>query len=158
MGERAEALAAQFERLSDELTAEIEQRTDEQWRSSFCKGEGWSVGVTAHHIAVGISRIAGEVRAMASGQPFPPVTEEQLDKANEQHARQHEDYTKEETLELLRRDVPSAVSLVRKLSDEQLSRSATVFATAPPLTTEQFIQRILIGHAVGHLESMRAAL
>ncbi len=157
MSGRAEALAAQFERLSNELMAEIDQYSDDQWRLS-CKDEGWSVAVTAHHIAVGNSRIAGEVRAMASGQPFPPVTEEQLDKANEQHARQHEDYTKEETLELLRRDVPSAVSLVRGLSDEQLSRSATVFATAPPLTTEQFIQRILIGHAVGHLESMRAAL
>ncbi len=157
MSERAEALAAQFEQLIGELMAEIEQCSDKQWRLN-CKDEGWSVAVTAHHIAVGISRIAGEVRAMASGQPFPPVTEEQLDKANKQHARKHKDYTKEETLELLRRDVPSAVSLVRGLSDEQLSRSATVFATAPPLTTEQFIQRILIGHAVGHLESMRAAL
>ncbi len=157
MSERAEALAAQFERLSNELMAEIDQCSDDQWRLS-CKDKGWSVAVTAHHIAVGNSRIASEVGAMASGQQFPPVTEEQLDKANERHARQHKDCTKAETLELLRRDVPSAVSLVRGLSDEQLGRSAAVFAAAPPLTTEQFIQRILIGHAVGHLESMRAAL
>ncbi len=157
MSERAEALAAQFERLSNELRAEIDQYSDDQWRLS-CKDEGWSVAVTAHHIAAGNSRIAGGVRMIALGQPFPLLTGEQVDKLNEQHARQHGDSTKEETLDLLRRDVPSAVSLVRGLSDEQLSRSATVFATAPPLTTEQFIQRILIGHAVGHLESMRAAL
>ena len=157
MSERAEALAAQFELLSNELMAEIDQYSDDQWRLS-CKDEGWSVAVTAHHIAVGNSRIARGVRIIASGQPFPLLTGEQVDKLNEQHARQHGDSTKEETLDLLRRDVPSAVSLVRGLSDEQLGRSATVFATAPPLTTEQFIQRILIGHAVGHLESMRAAL
>ncbi len=157
MGDRAEALAAQFERLSNELMAEIDKFSDDQWRLS-CKDEGWSVAVTAHHIAVGNPRIADEVRVMALGQPFTLFTGEQVDKLNEQHARQHGDCTREETLELLRRDVPSAVSLLRRLSDEQLSRSATVFATAPPLTTEQFIQRILIGHAVGHLESMRAAL
>ncbi len=157
MGERAEALAAQFERLIGELMAEIEQSSDKQWRLN-CKDEGWSVAVTAHHIAAGTSRIAGGVRIIASGQPFPLFTGEQVDKLNEQHTRQHGDCTRKETLELLRRDVPSAVSLVRGLSDEQLSRSATVFATAPPLTSEQFIQRILIGHAVGHLESMRAAL
>ncbi len=58
----------------------------------------------------------------------------------------------------IRRDVSSAVSLLRGLSDEQVSRSSTVFADALPLASEQFIQRILIGHAVGHLESMSAAL
>ena len=157
MSERAEALAAQFEQLIGELMAEIEQCSDKQWRLN-CKDEGWSVAVTAHHIAAGTSQIAGGVRIIASGQPFTLFSGGQVDKSNEQHARQHRDCTAEETLELLRRDVPPAVSLVRRLSDEQLGRSATVFASAPPLTTEQFIQRILIGHAVGHIESMRAAL
>ncbi len=157
MSERAEALAAQFEQLIGELMAEIEQCSDKQWRLN-CKDEGWSVAVTAHHIAAGTSQIAGGVRIIASGQPFPLFTGEQVDKVNEQHARQHGDCTVEETLELLRREVPSAVSLLRRLSDEQLARPATVFASAPPLTTEQFIQRILIGHAVGHIESMRASL
>ncbi len=157
MSERAEALAVQFEQLIGELMAEIEQCSDKQWRLN-CKDEGWSVAVTAHHIAAGTSQIAGGVGMIASGQPFPLFTSERVDKLNEQHARQHGDCTIDETLELLRHDVPSAVSLLRGLSDEQLGRSATVFASAPPLTTEQFIQRILIGHAVGHLESMRAAL
>ena len=112
MSERAAALAAKFEQVNQELIDVIEECSDEKWRSA-CAGEGWSVGVTAHHVAFDTPLLAAMVRAIASGQPFPPLTAEGPDKANAQHAQGHADCTKQETLDLLRREVPIAASVVR---------------------------------------------
>ena len=155
MGERAEALAAKFEKVNQELIDVIEECSDERWRSA-CAGEGWSVGVTAHHVAVDTPLLAEMVRAIASGQSFPPLTAEGPDKANAQHAQQHADCTKQETLDLLRREVPIAASVVRGLSDEQLGRTAEVLAGAPHLRAEHVIQGFLIHHVSEHLGSIRA--
>ena len=155
MGERAEALAAKFEQVNQELIDVIEECSEEKWRSA-CSGEGWSVGVTAHHVALDTALLAGMVRAMASGQSFPPLTGEGSDEANAQHAQMHADCTKQETLDLLRGEVPIAASIVRGLSDEQLGRTAEVLAGAPHLRAEHVIQGLLTNHVSEHLGSIRA--
>ena len=156
MSEQAEALAAQFERANNELIDVIEGCSGEQWRSK-CPDTGWSVGVTAHHVALDTPFVAGMLGAVASGQSFPPLAIGGADKANAQHAREHADCTKQETLDLLQREVPMAASLVRGLSDEQLARTAEVLAGAPPLSAEHVIQGFLINHVTQHLTSIRAA-
>ena len=157
MSERAETLAAKFEQVNQELIDLLEECSDEKWRSA-CAGEGWSVGVTAHHVAHDTPLTAEMVRAVASGESFPPVTAEGADKANAQHAQEHADCTKQETLDLLRREVPKAASLVRGMSDEQLGRTAEVLegAGAPHLSAEHVIQGFLIAHVSEHLGSIRA--
>ncbi len=155
MSERAQALAAKFEQVNQELIDVIEECSDEKWRSA-CAGEGWSVGVTAHHVALDTPLLAGMLRAIASGQSFPPLTAEGPDKANAQHAREHADCTKQETLDLLRREVPLAAGLVRGLSDEQLGRTAEVLAGAPHLSAEHVIQGFVINHVSEHLRSIQA--
>ena len=157
MDERAETLAARFEQVNQELIDVIEECSEEQWRSA-CSGEGWSVGVTAHHVALDTALLAGMVRVMASGQSFPPLTGEGSDEANAQHAQEHADCTKQETLDLLRREVPIAAGVLRGLSDEQLGRTAEVLAGAQHLSTEHVIQGFLIAHVSEHLGSIRAAL
>ena len=157
MGERADALAAKFEQVNQELIDAIEECSDEKWRSA-CAAEGWSVGVTAHHVAFDTPLSAEMVRAIASGQAFPPVTSGGADKANAQHAQEHADCTKQETLDLLRREVPKAASLVRGMSDKQLGTTAEVLvgAGAPHLSAEHVIQGFLIAHVSEHLGSIRA--
>ncbi len=155
MGERAEALAAKFEQVNQELIDLIEECSEEKWRSA-CAGEGWSVGVTAHHVALETPHTLGVVRAIASGQSFPPLTLEGNDEVNAQHAQEHADCTKQETLDLLRREVPIAASVVRGLSDEQLGRTAEVLAGAPPLRAEHVIQGLLTNHVSEHLGSIQA--
>ena len=155
MGERAEALAAKFEQVNQELIDVIEECSEEKWRSA-CSGEGWSVGVTAHHVALDTALLAGMVRAMASGQSFPPLTSEGNDKTNAQHAQEHADCTKQETLDLLRREVPIAAGVLRGFSNEQLGRTAEVLAGAQHLSTEHVIQGFLIAHVSEHLGSIQA--
>ena len=52
----------------------------------------------------------------------------------------------------------AAAGLVRGLSDEQLGRSATLLAGRPPLTAEQIISNILIGHIDQHFGSIRQTI
>src|SRR6266700_1064092 len=109
MSGRAEELARRFEQANGELIKAVESCSDEQWRKT-CSGEQWSVGVTAHHVAVSYGPIAGLVQALTS---------DMLDAGNAEHARQFAGCTKRETVDLLRGGGQAAASTVRGLSDEQ---------------------------------------
>jgi hypothetical protein len=154
MSERTEALAKQLEVANNELIAAIQGCTDEQWQMP-CAGEGWSVGVTAHHVANSQTGLTGLVKAMTSGQPVPPVTQEWLDERNAQWSREFVNRMPAEAIDLLRASSVEAANTVHGLSDEQLRYTATVAGNE--MTAEQVIEFILIGHPKSHLASIRAA-
>ena len=82
---------------------------------------------------------------------------EMIDAGNAQHARDFANVSREETLEVLRTKGKAAVEAVRGLTDEQLDRTAPMaFAGGEVWTAEQVIERVLIGHPMGHGESIRA--
>ena len=158
MGSRVEELAKRFEQTNEEVIAAVQSSSDEQWRNT-CSGEQWSVGVTAHHIGTSHVPVAGVVRALATGQPVPPLTAEMLDAGNAEHAQQFADCTKEETVELLRRSGREAVDMLRGLGDEQLDNGAELpILGGQRVSAGQFAEMVLIGHPKDHLESIRAAL
>ena len=155
MSERATALADQLQRVNDDLIATIERCSDEQWKNA-CAGETWSVGVTAHHVASTHGGVSQLVRMVANGEPLPPITMDMIHQQNEQHAREHANCTREETVALARENGAAAVAIVRGLDDEQLNRSARVLDG--DMTAGAIVEHILIGHVDGHLQSIRAAL
>ena len=157
MAERAEALAAKFEQENNAVVSTVEQASDDQWKA-ICKEEGWSVGVTAHHIGGGYPLIAGLLQGLASGADIPPLKAEQLDEANVQHAKEHANCTKEETLEMLRTGGAAAAAAVRGLTDEQLDKTSSVLAGAPDMSVEQVIENVLIGSATTHLASIKQSI
>lgn len=156
MGARAETLAKQFETTAAEMTKTLGQLTDADWTKT--TGEKWSVGVTAHHVAGAHEPIAGIVKTIAAGQPMPHFTMDMLHDANAKHAREHASCTKAETLALHERGVAAAAATVRALSDAELDRSGTVLADAPPMSTQQVIEGILINHITEHLGSIRTTV
>jgi uncharacterized damage-inducible protein DinB len=155
MGARGEALAQQFEQTNQAVIDTVQSASDAKWKAS-CQAEGWSAGVTAHHIAGSHEAIAGLVQAAANGQPLPPITPEMLNQGNAQHAQQFANCTKQETLELLRSKGAAAASMLRGLSDEQLDRKGTLFGGE--MTAQQIAENVLIGHPQGHLQSIKAAI
>jgi uncharacterized damage-inducible protein DinB len=154
MSERTEALATQFERANDALISRIESLTDAQWKA-ICADEGWTVGVTAHHVAQGHGVITGMAQAIAAGQTLPPMTWEMLNEGNAKHAQEFAGVSKTETLALLRQSGPAAAAAVRSMSDDQLQRSASLMGN--PMTAEQIVQGILIGHVTQHSASIQQA-
>ncbi len=155
MGDRARTLTERFEQGNQEMIKTVERCSDAEWPAT-TSGEGWSVGVVAHHVAEGHKAIAGLIQAAATGQPLPPLSMEALDQRNAEHARQHANCTKAETLELLRQNAAAAAATVRGLSDEQLDRIAQ--ARVGPMKVQEMIERILIGHVQNHLGSIRATI
>src|SRR5690348_12381152 len=158
VSERAADLAAKLERANAAVSAALENCSEAQLKQT-CEGEGWPVTVAAHHVAVSHTGIAGLVQLIANGQPLPAITREMIDAGNAQHAKEFANVSREETLAALRKEGRAAVEMVRGLSDEQLDRTAPMaFAGGAEWTAEQVIERVLIGHPIGHGESINGAI
>jgi hypothetical protein len=157
MGTRADALAKQFEEASKAVTDVITRLSDADWKR-MTAGEKWSVGVVAHHIAMGHAGIANVVKSVASGQAVPNMTMAQLDQMNAQHAKGYASCTKAETLELHKKNAAAAAAVVRGLSDAELDRTGSVLVGMPAMSTQQLVEQVLINHVNGHLGSIRAAI
>lgn len=154
MSARAESLAKQLEAKAAEMTGVIARLSDADWKKTTA-AEQWPVGVTAHHIASGHQGILRLVKTIAAGQSVPNFTMAMLDEMNANHAREHAGCTKAETLALHEQGAAAAAVAVRALSDAELDRGGTVLAGAPPMTTQQVVESILINHITDHLGSIR---
>jgi hypothetical protein len=154
MGAKAETFAKQFEAKAQEATAVLEKLSDADWKK-VTDAEKWTVAATAHHVASAHEPIANIVKTLASGQSVPNFTMDMLHEMNAKHAREFANCTKAETLALHKKGVASAAAVVRGLNDDQLAKSGTVFAGAPPMSAEQMITNALIGHIDEHFGSIR---
>lgn len=157
MGAKGEAFAKEFEAKVQEATALLEKLSDGDWNRTTA-AEKWTVGVTAHHLARAFEAVAGIVTGIVSGKSPGNFTTGMLDGMNAQHAAEHANCTKAETIALLKKGVPAAAAVVRGLTDDQLAKSGTVFTDAPPMTAEQLITRGLIIHIDEHVGSIRKAV
>ena len=157
MSVRAAALADRFERINRDLIAAVERCADADWQRT-CAGEGWPIGVTAHHVATSYPAFKGFIQGIATGADLPPITPEMLDASNARHAEEHARCSRQETLELLRRDGQAAAEAVRGLSDEQLDRTAPMALAGGSAVSAQQMAEFMIGHPTDHLASIRAAL
>lgn len=154
MASQAELLADRFEQANKDFIATIEGTTPEQWART-CADVGWPVGVTAHHVAVSTGALAGLVRAMAAGQS-PSLSPEELDRMNAEHAQTAANCTRDETVEIARTTGADAAEALRSLTDRQLTNTADM--GHGPMTLQQVIEMIVIGHPGMHLAGIRAAL
>ncbi len=152
---RAGMLAAQFEATAAQFKDTVTSVPDEKWKAQ-TPADGRPVNVVAHHAAVSHAQIAGLVRAIADGQGTP-LTMEQIHAGNAEHARQFAGCSKTETLETHDRGSAEASAIVSGLTDEQLAQSGE-FLAGRPMTVEQAIEGILIGHPREHMATIQAAL
>ena len=155
MGAKAEALAKQFEAKAREALVTIERLGDTDWKK-VTAAEKWTVGVTAHHLAGGLAAVAGLVTNIVTGRPSREnFTRAALDEMNAQHAKEHANCTRAETLALFQKGAASASAVIRGLNDDQLAKSGIVFTDVPPMTAEKLIMLGLLGHIDDHMGSIR---
>ena len=157
MSDHAAQLANRLEAVNGEFIDVVTACSPEQWQRT-SNGEGWTVGVVAHHAAGSHAAFNGLIQALvATNGNVPPVTPEQINDGNAHHAREFANVGKPETLELLVRDGSALVQHIRGLTDEQLAVTSTVFFGGE-MTVAQAIDHVVIGHPTGHLASIRATL
>jgi hypothetical protein len=158
MRTRTEALAQRIEQAHQELIDLIAACSDRDWET-YIPDEGRTVGLVIHHVGSVLPDEVDLVRALAAGKPITGVTPAGVDAMNAQHAEEHVACTRDETLELLRRNSAAAIAAIQSLDDEQLDQAATVsLHWNAPLTAQYFIEEHPLLHTYHHLVSIRAVL
>jgi hypothetical protein len=155
---RANALATRLEEGARELTSFAMELTDAEWRARTPK-DGRTVGVIVHHVATVYPLEVQLAQTVAEGTPVTGVTLDGINDMNATHAIENGAVTKEETLDLLRRNSAAAAAAIRALSDEQLAKAAAVSLYADaPLTCQFVLEDHAVRHSYHHLARLRRAL
>lgn len=158
MSKRSNALAERLEQGASALAAFAGGLTDAQWQTRVPK-DGRKVGVTVHHVASMYPVEMQLAETVAGGKPVVGVTWEAVADINAGHAKQFNLVTKEEALELLRRNSAAAAAAIRALSDEQLDQAAPISLNADaPLTCQFFLEDHAVRHSYHHLARIRGAV
>jgi hypothetical protein len=157
MSQRAKKLADRLRAFTDDVIALVEGCSEKEW-SKACPAEEWPVGVTARHIGAGHFEAVGLARMMVNGENLPEITMEQVVGMANEHARRHAGCTREEVLDVLRRNGAALVDYVAGLSEVELDRTGHLALAGGELTAQQFIEAVVLKSGGEHLASMKAAL
>jgi hypothetical protein len=158
MGTQAEALAQQVERANAEVIAMVEALSGDA-PGAVCAGEGWSVCLTATHIALGHTVIIGFLEAVRAGEPLPHMDRAMIEAQNVEMAAQYAAVTPAQAVALLRANGDRLAALVRSLSDEQVDAPVAVpLLDGRLLPPRDLVARIALGHLGGHFASIQSAL
>ena len=155
---RANALAGRLEDGARRLMAFAAGLTDEEWRTRTPK-DGRTIGVIVHHVASVYPVEIQLAQTVAEGKPVTGVTMEDINEMNARHATENAGVSKDETLDLLRRNSAAAAAAIRALSDEQLGEAAQVSLYADaPLTCQFVLEDHAVRHSYHHLARIREAV
>jgi len=155
--ERADALAAEVERITGDLLETLRGCDDVQWRQ-VTASEQWPVGVVAHHVAEVAAFFTGLVAGVVSGKGRGVIlSDDEIEQNNARHAAEHAGVGKREVIALLDQRGPALARQIRQLHDGQLGKIAGVFG-GRPLTVGQVLELGVVGHFTEHLASIRAAV
>lgn len=157
-GHRSNALAERLLQGAGALESLARTLTDDQWRTRVPR-DGRTIGVVVHHVASIYPLEVELAQLLASGQAIANVTWDDVHALNARHAASNQAATRDETLELLRRNSALAADVIRALSDEELDRANAVSLNAnAPLTCQFFLEDHAVRHSFHHLAAIRAML
>ena len=158
MTDRSEKLANRVAQAHQDLLDLCLELDDPAWQTRL-PGDGRTVGVAVHHVGTLLSVEKELIGQLAAGHPIEDLTPGKLDELNAQHAQQHPSPTKEEALDLLRRNSREVLSTIRDLSDAELDRASSIsLHWDAPLTTQYFIEEHPLSHSYEHAAAIRSAL
>jgi len=158
MSTRAGLLAQRIEQGAAALGAFAQGLSDAQWRTVI-PPDGRQAGVIVHHVASVYPIEIHLAKEMASGNPIAGVTWGVVAEMNAKHAHDNAAASKQDTLDLLRRNSREAAEAVRAFTDEQLDRAVPVSLNADAVLTAQFmIEDHALRHSWHHLAKIKAAL
>ncbi len=158
MGKRSNALAERLEAGASALDALARDLTDSEWNTPLL-GDGRTIGVVVHHVASMYPLEMQLAMVLAQGKPVTGVMWDAIHEINARHAREHADVTKEEALELLRRNSAAAAAAIRWLTDDELDQAAPLSLNADaPLTCQFMLEDHPVRHSYHHLAAIRETL
>jgi len=158
MSKRSKALALRLEKGAIALEAYANALSEADWQTRV-PHDGRKIGVIVHHVATMYPLEIDLARTLAAGQPIEGVTAEVVDHMNVVHAKDYDSVTKEQALELLRKNSAAAAAAIRSFTDDDLDSAATVSLNShAPLTCQFIVEDHAVRHCYHHLAKIRAAL
>jgi uncharacterized damage-inducible protein DinB len=158
MSRRADALADRCVTAVQAVIDLIAQASPDTLHRK-CEAEGWTAAAVAAHVAISQDFLIERVRRIVADEEFPPFDAAAFHSGNARAAEEHAELSPGQVNALLRDHGARAAEFVRGLSDDDLDRSRPIPAMGDdPTTAEQFVERVLIGHAEAHLQSLRQCL
>jgi DinB family protein len=158
MSKRTNALAQRLEYGARELEELAAGLSESEWNSRLPK-DGRKVGVVVHHVATMYPLEIELASVLAAGKPISGVTWDAIHELNANHAREHDGVTREEAMNLLRKNSAAAAATLRAFTDEQLDGAAPVSLNSDaPLTCQFFLEDHAVRHSYHHLAAIRRAL
>ena len=158
MTKRTNALAERLEQGARALGDFASQLTDAEWQMRLPK-DGRKIGVIVHHVASVYPLEIQLALTIADGKPITGVTSTNVDEMNAEHAKKNDAVTKEETLELLRRNSAAAAAAIRDLDDNDLDQAAlaSLYSDAP-VTCQFILEDHAVRHSYHHLARIQMAV
>ncbi|MCB0104269.1 MAG: maleylpyruvate isomerase N-terminal domain-containing protein [Caldilineaceae bacterium] len=150
-------LSNRFVALNQAVLAFVRACSPTQWQA-ITAAEGWPVGVTARHIAVAHYPVIEWVRMIVNGQPLPPVTMDNVDQLNAQHAESHALCTQEEVCELLATNSANVVAYLQSLPPIALAGQGYLKLFESEISAEQLFVAVLLDGVANHFNSIKAAV
>ena len=158
MSTRSEALARRIEEGAATLAAYAQGLSDAEW-TAVVPPDGRSAGVIVNHVASVYPIEVHLAHEIAAGRPVTDVTWAVVADMNAKHAQDNAGCTKQETIDLLRKNSREAAQAVRSLTDAQLDSAAAFSLNAgAPLTAQFVIEDHALRHSWHHLAKIKAAL
>src|SRR5689334_7461407 len=158
MSKRSNELAQRLERGAMALETFSYLLSEAEWQTRV-PGDGRKIGVVVHHVATMYPLEIDLARTLAAGQPIEGVTHELVDQINAKHAKENDAVTKEQALELLRKNSAAAAAAISSFTDDDLDGAATVsLYSNAPLTCQFMLEDHAVRHSYHHLAKIRAAL
>jgi hypothetical protein len=156
MNARAKELAARFEQINQDVIDSVSGATD---LSVPCPSEGWTAAAVGAHIG-GAHRgiLEGLIQPLVAGREIPSSIGPS-DEGNARQAAENAALPRDQILTLLRDHGAMATAYLRTLSDADLDRTVILpVFDENPVTVQQVIEWVLIGHAADHANSLRQGL
>jgi hypothetical protein len=156
MNTRSEALARRLEQGAQTLADLAGSLSETEWHTRV--KDGRKVGVVVHHVATMYPLEIQLAQTLAAGTPVTGVTWEDVHGLNARHAREYDEVTREEALDLLRRNSTAAAAAIRAFTEEELDRAAPVSLNSDaPLTCQFILEDHAVRHSYHHLAAIRQA-
>jgi hypothetical protein len=160
MSTRAEALASRIEQGAAELAAYAEKVSDADWqRPIAAERDGRALGVIVHHVATVYPIEVQLAQAVGSGKNMSDVTWDVVKKMNADHATANSGASKQDALDLLRKNSAEAAAAIRQMTDEQLDTAAPFgLCFDAPVTAQFVIEDHAVRHSWHHLARIKETL
>jgi hypothetical protein len=159
MSKRSEELARRLEQGAAALAAFANTLSDAEWQARV-PHDGRKIGVTVHHVAYMYPLEIQLTQVIASGKPIEGATHEVVADVNAKHAVEFDGVTREQALDLLRKNSAAAAADIRALADAQLDQAAMIsyYSSEAPLTCQFWIEDHPMRHSFHHLTKMKATV